>query len=479
MKQTLYFYDLETSGFHPATDRIMQFAGQRTDTRLQPIGQSDDFLIKLPADVLPSPDAVLVHGITPQQTLTEGLSEAEFLVKFQADIATSGTIFVGFNTVRFDDEFMRYLHYRNLYDAYTWQWEDGKGRWDLLDVVRMMRALRPEGIRWPTDSEGKATNRLELLSGLNGIEHTKAHNALGDVQATLSLAQLVQAHQPKLFDFLFAHRDKAKVRVLVLSGQPFVYTSGKYDSSYEKTTIVQTVCEHPDGRGALVFDLRHDPTPYLSMNQDELVKAWQLDWDDPKRLPVKTLKYNRCPAIAPLSVVDEASQKRLSLDMKQIQAHNELLEDSPDFADTLTKVVELLDNKRQQRLVETEVDVDSRLYEAFPDNHDKQLMAQVHRSEPKALKPQAFEFHDQRMKALLPLYKARNYPKDLDASETAWWQRHVESKLFKGEEQSVLATFLARVEELKAQTKTKRDSYLLDELELFGLSLLPSTASGG
>jgi exodeoxyribonuclease-1 len=115
MADSFFFYDLETSGFSPSAARIMQFAGQRTDTNLQPIGEPVNVLVKLAPDVLPDPDAVLLTGITPQSTLQEGLTEVEFLQYFYEEVVQPNTTFLGYNTVRFDDEFMRYLHYRNFY----------------------------------------------------------------------------------------------------------------------------------------------------------------------------------------------------------------------------------------------------------------------------------------------------------------------------------------------------------------------------
>ena len=223
--QTLYFYDLETTGTDTRNDRVMQFAGQRTDMQLNNVGQPDNFFIKLSDDIVPNPTAVMITGITPQKSINEGITESEFLKIFSSEISVPGTIFVGFNSVRFDDELMRFMLYRNFYDAYEWHWQEGRSRWDMLDVVRMMRALRPDGINWPFDKDGKPTNRLELLTGLNGIEHGNAHDALSDVFALIDLAQLIRKKQPKLFDFMLNIRDKKDVSKLVNSGQPFVYTS--------------------------------------------------------------------------------------------------------------------------------------------------------------------------------------------------------------------------------------------------------------
>ena len=86
---------------------------------------------------------------------------------FYVEVIKPDTIFMGFNSVRFDDEFMRYLHYRNFYDPYEWHWQNGCSRWDLLDVIRMTRALRPEGIEWPVDKEGKPTGSMVVQVAKN------------------------------------------------------------------------------------------------------------------------------------------------------------------------------------------------------------------------------------------------------------------------------------------------------------------------
>src|SRR3989338_3951382 len=255
-----YFYDVETSGFNRRADRIMQFGGQRTDMNLKPIGQSDNILIKLTNDVLPEPDAVLVHGITPQKTKAEGVSETKFAKYLTAQVFSNDTIAVGFNNIRFDDEFIRHLLWRNFYDAYEWQWKNNCSRWDLLDLVRLTRALRPDGIKWPFAPDGKATVALGLLAAINKLRHGPAHNALGDVKASIAIARLVQNKQPKLFDYLLNLRDKTKVEVLVNKRDPLVYTSGRYSSEYQKTTVAVAIAPHPQGRGMLMYDLRIDPS---------------------------------------------------------------------------------------------------------------------------------------------------------------------------------------------------------------------------
>ena len=476
MSSSIYFYDLETSGFNPREARIMQFAGQRVDMDLQPIGEPHNFLIKLSDDILPEPDAILVTGITPQQTIADGITEAEFLKIFQAEIATPNTIFAGFNSIRFDDEFIRYMLYRNFYDPYEWQWKDGRSRWDLLDVVRMTRALRPNGIKWPVDSTGAATNRLELLTKLNKLDHSHAHDALNDVQATIAVAQLIKHKQSDLFSYLLKVRDKKQVAALVSNG-PFVYTSGKYSSDYDKTTVAIKLAESPKKQGVLVYDLRFDPTPFLAMNAQELVEAWKWvkDATEP-RLPIKTLQFNRCPAVAPLSVLSkENGWERIKLNQTTIETNLKKLQTADDFVRRVYEALAILDKAQQLRFLADDAEVDSKLYDGFIPDVDKPKMSQLHAASLEELISLKVEFKDERLNALLPLYKARNYPRSLSDTERLEWELFRERKLLSGKQNSRLARYFARLSVLAGQPNlTQSQRYILEELQLYAQSIMPT-----
>ena len=476
-QETFYFYDLETTGFGPREARIMQFAGQRTDRHMNPLGEPHNFLIRLSEEILPDPDAILVTGITPQQTRIDGITEAEFLRIFESEISTPGTIFVGFNSIRFDDEFMRFLQYRNFYDAYEWQWRDGRSRWDLLDLVRMTRALRPDGIKWPVDSTGKAANRLELLTSINGLDHLSAHDALSDVLASIALAKLIHTKQPKLFSYLLGMRKKEAVSALALQDNPFVYTSGKYPSEFEKTTVAVTIIKHPTEQAAVVFDLRHDPTPFGKMTAEELVEAWK--WrepgDDHIRLPAKTMRFNRCPAIAPMSVLDKNTAQRLSLDLELIQENLKLLRSLDVFGDRLARALEIMNKQRQEYMFQDQSSVDGALYDGFVGDQDKRLSVDIRSAKPDDLESFTTKLHDKRLQHLLPLYKARNFHGQLSSAERKTWDDFCHKRLFDGGETSRLAKYFLRIEELRARPGiTKKQLSILTDLELYGQSLLPS-----
>ncbi len=482
MANSFYFYDLETSGIKPRQSRVMQFAGQRTDLDLNPIGEPHNILIALTEDVLPDPDAILVTGITPQHTQAEGTTEADFLQTFHQEIAVPGTIFVGYNSVRFDDEFMRALNYRNFYDPYQWQWKDDRSRWDLLDVVRMTRALRPEGINWPVDAEGKPTNRLELLTAQNGLDHSHAHDALNDVLATISLAQLLRSKQPKLFDYLLSVRSKQAVQQLVQTGNPFVYTSGKYHNDAQKTAVVVMIAETARKDGALVYDLRYDPTPFANMTPAQLVEAWQ--WQKPEdqspdapRLPIKSLKYNRCPAVAPLGVIkeDTETQERLKIDMSTIQANLTKLKAIPDWPKKVLEALEIMDGAQAERFAGQDTHVDGQIYDGFVGEGDAKTMERIRQSPPSELSGYIDQCQDMRLKELLPLYKARNFPRKLDPDERRQWESYRAKQLLDGGDASKLALYFKRIEELRMQPDLPAaKQYLLEDLTLYGQSLVPS-----
>jgi exodeoxyribonuclease I len=481
MTSSVFFYDLETSGLNPREARIMQFAGQRTNLQMEPIGEPVNILVTLTPDILPEPDAILVTGITPQSTIADGITEAEFLKIFYAEVAVPGTIFAGYNTIRFDDEFMRYLNYRNFYDAYEWQWKDDRSRWDLLDVVRMTRALRPDGIEWPFAPDGKPSNRLELLTAVNKLNHLNAHDALSDVKATIAVAKLIQTKQPKLFDFLLSMRDKKKVAELVETGDPFVYTSTKYPSEFEKTTVAVLLAKHPKKQGSLVYDLRHDPTEFIGMTPQQLVErwAWTKDENAPKRLPVKTLQYNRCPAVAPLGVYDDSSQKRVQVNLDDVAKYRAKLKSHPEFAEHVLEALSLMDQKQQSELVSHEQNVDAQLYDNFIQDADKNVMRAVRVASPDELDSFGPSLHDIRLKALLPLYKARNYPNDLSTEEREAWERFCSQRLIAGGQQSRLAKFFGRLQALsETQGITKKQQYLLEELNLYAESIMPAEVDG-
>ena len=470
MSKTFFFYDLETSGLNSREDRIMQFAGIRTDLDLNPIGEPVNMLVKLNDDTLPSPEALMVTGITPQQTLDEGYSEAEFSKILITEIFTPETTVVGFNNIRFDDEFIRHLFWRNFYDPYEWGYKDGRSRWDLLDVVRMTRALRPDGINWPVDDKGVSVNKLELIASANKINHFKAHDALSDVQALISVAKLIREKQPQLYDYLLKMRDKNEIKKLVNLDykQPFVYVSGRLDADFEKATVAFPLTAGKNGN-VIVYDLRYDPTQFIKMNEKDLAKKLYASWDERQaedfvKLPIKELQYNHTPAVAPLGVLIQADGwAKIKLDEAITIKHKNILLSAPEFAENVRTAVE---NRAEY---EKSADPESRLYDGFVPDVDKMRIEKVRNSNVQELADFHPNFADDRLSSLLLHYKARNFPKSLAEDEVLLWENWRANRL-----KSAMPDFVASLNKLSQVVTDESKIFVLQELHLWAESIMPS-----
>lgn len=462
---TFFFYDLETSGLDPKTDRIMQFAGIRTDLDFNPIGEPVNLLIKLSDDTLPSPGAINVTKITPQQTQLDGLSEPEFCKYAIEELFTPGTIEIGYNSIHFDDEHMRYTLYRNFYDPYEWQWKDGRSRWDLLDVVRMVRALRPQGINWPVskvEKDGeiieKPNNRLENLTKANHLPHEHAHDALSDVEALISVTKMIREKQPKLYNYLFRLRDKRAIaRQFILDSKtPLVHTSGRIPSKYWHTSVIIPLIAMEKSQSALTFDLRY--------NLDELLEREKTDENFSWGVAVREFAYNRCPCIAVTSVLDAESEpgktgwERIGLTKEQVKKNLEALEKHGiEFKERMKKLF-----TEKKAAYETPKDVDGQLYEGFIPDGDKLKMQDVRGRNANELADYHPMFEDPRFPDLLLHYKGRNFPNSLDEHEQKKWEKYRLARL-----QSQEQNFVNELENLKDEM----DPGLLEDLLLWYQSL--------
>ena len=436
---------------------------------LEPVGEPYNLLVTLNDDTLPSPDALMVTGITPQKTVEEGYTEAQFAQMLSEEIFTPETIAVGFNNIRFDDEFIRHLLWRNFHDPYEWSWKEGRSRWDLLDVVRLTRALRPEGINWPLDDKGEPSNRLELITSANGIAHENAHDALADVTALIAVTKLIKQKQPQLYDYLLKMRDKKIVQQLVNvdDKKPFVYASGRYDKEFAKTTVAFPLTTSRNG-GVVVYDLRYDPAPFVELSVEELAKKIFASWEERQaedfvKLPVKELQYNRCPAVAPLGVLEQGDGwQKISLDLETVQKHQNILLDNPDFAEKLRTIFE---NKPAFKKLP---DPEAQLYDGFLNDRDRLRIEAVRNADERELADFHPEFQDERLAPLLLHYKARNFPRSLSEDDLAQWEAWRAQHL-----QAQLPQFMASLQRL-APTATDEQQFILQELQLWAEAVLPS-----
>ncbi|WP_026600751.1 exodeoxyribonuclease I [Methylomonas sp. 11b] len=427
---TFFWHDYETFGIDPQRDRPCQFAGIRTDDDFNIVGQPVMAYCRPADDYLPHPEACLITGITPQLAAERGVCEAEFAALINQQLAEPGTCGVGYNSIRFDDEVTRNLLYRNFYDPYAREWQNGNSRWDIIDVVRAAKALRPEGIERPVNADGVASFKLEELTKANGIAHEAAHDALSDVYATIAMAKLIKERQPKLFNYLLSNRYKnAALNLLQLgSFTPLIHVSGRFSARNNSLAVILPLAQHPSNNNEIiVYDLSVDPAPLLELSAEEIQQRLFVARDalpeGVARIPLKTVHINKAPVLAPLSVIRPVDAERLQLDLGRCEANVQRIQTAPPLAEKLSQVF-----TRQYQ--DSPNDPDLMIYSGgFFSNSDKAMMTRIRQAKPDKLSDFAADFDDVRLPEMLFRYRARNYPHTLSIEDALLWQQYCRDKL--------------------------------------------------
>ena len=429
MANTFYWHDYETFGADPSRDRPSQFAGLRTDEDLNPIGDPLVIYCQPQRDILPSPQACLITGITPQTALENGLPEPQFIELIHRQLSQPNTCGVGYNSIRFDDEVSRYCLYRNFYDPYQREWQYGNSRWDILDMLRLTRALRPHGIQWTDHSDGKPSFKLEHLTAANNIDHASAHDALSDVTATIAMAKLIKQRQPKLFDYVVNHRGKTALASLLNLNHrnPFLHVSGMLSSDNMYCAIMMPLAKHPtNNNGIICIDLSADPDMLIDLNAQQIRQRVFTSVDDlgdgESRIPLKVVHLNKAPVVATHKLVDSVVAERLGLDVVRCEQHwRQLLQ-----TDVSTKLQEVFSAPDYQPKTEAE----QRLYEGFLPNSDRQILEEVRKASAADFQQHRYQFSDQRYNQLLLSYRARYFNDTLTDEERASWRANCRWRLY-------------------------------------------------
>ena len=470
---TFLWHDYETFGLNTRRDRPAQFAAIRTDAELNEIGEPVMLYCKPANDCLPDPQSCLITGITPQVCLQHGIPEHQFAAEIEKLLSETGTIGVGYNTIRFDDEVTRFMFWRNLIDPYAREWQNSCGRWDILDVVRTAYALRPEGINWPRHPDGRPSFRLEQLTAENGITHEAAHDALSDVRATIALARLIRDRQPKLFDFCFAlhKKDKVAAEIGLPLRRPFLHITGMYPAERGCIGIVWPLAVHPTNKNeVIVWDLAADPSELATLDA-ATIRTRMFTRSDAlpegvSRLPIKSIHLNKSPVVINnLKTLSAEMTEQWGLDIATALRHAEIAAHTPDMSAIWQDVF--------YRPQEDTPDVDEDLYGGFVGNNDRRLLQELRALSPEAMAKANPSFSDVRLEEIFWRYRARNFPHTLSAEETQRWEEHRAARLFdaEGGARSIDKLF-SEIDQL-SETADERGEEILGALYDYAESIAP------
>lgn len=417
IQKTILWYDLETFGLNPRVDRIAQAAMIRTDLNLNIIEPPILLYCKLTDDYLPNPESCLVTRLTPEEVNEKGIREFDFISKINEEMKRPGTITAGYNNMNFDDECIRATLYRNLFDPYEREMRMERSRWDIINLVRACADLRPQGINFSilNPETGAPSCKLTDITAANNIEQEGAHDALVDVYATINVAKLIKKMQPKLYLWAFEHRFKNKVweEIDVERHIPILFTHPAFVSERGNTHPVIPLWRNKEKSNDIwCFDLTR-PIPESLEGITDLRDAGFI-----------RIATNKCPFIAPMSVLDTESELRLGFSREEAELKARLIERKHGYLFDLKSLIEA------QPPFEKESDPDYTIYDAFLSPRDKESLAMLNKKSPSSkLRSGEYNLDDAKYHKLLWRQVARNWPEELSEKEKLQWKNFCASRL--------------------------------------------------
>lgn len=401
------FYDLETSGLNKCFDQVMQFAAIRTDLNFKELERHEIF-VKLNSDVVPAPGAIITHRISPKQC-EQGIPELAAIEKIHEIINTPGTISIGYNTLAFDDEFLRFSFYRNLLPPYTHQFANQCSRADLYPMTVMYYLFCQNALNWP-EKDGKPSLKLDLINSLNDQISGQAHNAIVDVEATLALAKRLHQHED-MWNYLFGYFNKATDIQRLTKLTTAIETNNQ---SYKEALLINGSIGSKN-----LYQL-----PVLSLGQHAHYSnqtLWlRLDSEKLQQCTTDTIaehsfayrkKMGETPFILPTL---ERFMSRLDSSRLEIaEANKQWLQDNPDLLQAIA------DHHRHYKYPKVpNLDIDAALYELdFPTNREEFLFQRFHLATPEEKATVASQFPNPIRKEQAIRIIGRNYPELLPSQD--------------------------------------------------------------
>jgi exodeoxyribonuclease-1 len=361
---TFAFYDLETTGLSPAFDQPLQFAAILTDDEFREI-ERVNLRCRIAPHIIPSPWALAVTGVSPAQLLDPALPT---LFEFTQEIGTlidrwSPAIWTGFNSIRFDEEMLRQAFYQNLQpDIFATQF-NGNTRFDMLTALYAVWYRQPDLVEWPVDADGRVRFKLDRIAPLNGFTAHNAHDALGDVEASIHIARQIAERAPALWAELLANRDKAHVQARLETYQPMALVE-RFGGGLPRATLgcfCGYSASNPNKAG--FFDLEAaDPADFLTADDAALFAAV-----DATPKIIRSLSVNKTPALLSLPTPSDLQLRRF-----------EVIANAPEFR---ARVAQALAARFPEDPAAPTPPVEKRIFGGFYSHADKALLAEFQRAD--------------------------------------------------------------------------------------------------
>lgn len=447
------FYDLETSGLDKQNDQIYQFSAIITDEDFNIIDEPINIFCEPRDDVIPHPRAILTTGIDVNDLKEKGLNEYDFAREVNKILSQySGLCVTGYNNIRFDNEFIRNLFYRNALNPYMHEYADENSKSDILGLVRLVFAMRPNIIKWKKNKQGVLSQTLVDMSEANNIQHENAHDALSDVYATLSIAKKIKDDAQELYNYYYKLTDKKYVVSLIENSDVFIHIDRSYGIENSCYSLVMPIAVMPNNPNAVVvWNLRKDPRDILNIpleeNRDELFSSRELN-------VLKVIYVNKCPTVVPLEMFVQHSSNRNNINIDECVRNSGFMADSPDFIEALTSCIDT------ERSIPD--DVDMQLYSGgFLSYDDTEGLNSLHKSDKYDWKYEKNNFEDERVSLIIERILGRNNKEVLNKNELKEWAKYCLDKFERSNDALTYHEFSLECNEL-----TLKETLSQEQLEL-------------
>lgn len=464
---TYLFYDIETTGLNKCFDQVLQFAAIRTDLQLNELSR-EEINIKLNVDVIPAPAAVITHRIGVDQ-FSQGLSELDAIQKIHTMLNTPNTISVGYNTLGFDDEFLRFSFYKNLLTPYTHQYANGCSRMDIYPITLLYYLFKPDHLIWPS-KEGKTNFKLENINFENKFFEGQAHNAMVDVEVTLGLAKkLFQDKTMWQFvaDYFQKKSDEARIIAcesdLIIDNKKYkigLMVNGKIGSASRFIAPVIDLGQHQHYKNQSLW-LRLDTENFAKTKSDAITETTKIFRkrlaEPPIFLPMKD-RY--------LNLLSDERQNKMSENKKFLSENSDLFNQIREFY-------------QHEKYKETpERDIDAALYDiGFPTPQEEKLFLKFHQAEANKKSAIASQFPNETRKMQSIRIMGRHFPDQLSGENKAIFDAYLQAIYeekettpidFRGEKKLTVSQALIEIAELqKSDTLDHEQIKLLADLKKY------------
>ena len=366
------FYDFETSSSNKYWGQIIQVGAILTNDNLEELDRYEA-RCRLSPSIIPEAMALIVNKSSPKMLKGANLSHYEMVRQFVETLKRWGkATFIGYNSIDFDEEFLRNTLFQTLEYAYLTS-TNGNKRGDLLNLARAANLYYPNTLKNSISDKGNAVYKLDQMAPLNGIEHSDAHSAIGDVIATLGIAKIIAKKAPSVWKASLSTTNKDETLKIIKN--ELYFCTNEYFYGKSRPYVQAYVCQHPRFQWPKCFDLKHDPQIYLDMPVADLKVAMG---KNPKFL--RTIRHNKHPIIMNPSYGNEFDEYKM-IGAEKLASRAKMIKDNTKFAKKISQILQDEVEEKEQTKSQEDIYEEESIYTKFTSNEDNKMMPEFHKAE--------------------------------------------------------------------------------------------------